>query len=436
MRKTKIRKIILSAVSSLLSMSLLFCQTVFASTQNELEQKQQELEQRNEEIDGLISSLSGDIAENKELQELYSEKLENAEASLSIYSDMIYDMNVLISQKQAEIDDLGTQISEKETEIEEKQQEVACLQQENDENLTRFGEIVRALYVSNGIDYISVLMDSADFYDLLVRAKMLFNIARDCNEFMDSLLQDISDTNEKAAQLQSDKEQLELDRTALVESKEELQSEKALLDAKKQEAQTLSDEYNADYSYYSQALSNLQNSIDSLHQEQLENEEELARIEEEIQELIRKAQQSSTQQYDDGEWLWPVGTQFSYITTDFGDDYLNGQWRWHKGIDIGDGGIFWTDIYASKSGTVIKAFNDDVDGVSYGKYIIIDHGDGYSTLYGHCAALYVYEGQQVNQGDVIGAVGSTGWSTGPHLHFEVRIDGVANDPFMYVNRPW
>ncbi len=430
-------KLFIKALSLFTAAGLLLSPAVYAEqTQQELEQKQQQLEQRNDEIDELIASASGSIAENKELQQLYLEKLSNAQELLSLYSDLIYEQNALIAEKQTEIDSLDAEISAKEQEIAEKEQEVARLSEENQENLARFGEIMHALYVSGGIDYMSVLLNASDFYDLLIRAKMLFNIARDSSAFMDSLMQDMDEAEQKEKQLEQDVSQLEADRALLISSREELQAEKEQLDQKKQSAQTLADEYKADYDYYSDKVSSLQQNIDDLHQEQYANEEEIARIEEEIQELIRQAQQGSDQQYQQGEWLWPVGQQFGYITTDFGDDYLDGKWRWHSGIDIGDGGIFWTDIYASKSGTVIKAFNDDVDGVSYGKYIIIDHGDGYSTLYGHCAALYVYEGQQVNQGDVIGAVGSTGWSTGPHLHFEVRVDGVADDPFNYVDHPW
>ncbi|MCM1055477.1 MAG: M23 family metallopeptidase [Bacteroides sp.] len=145
------------------------------------------------------------------------------------------------------------------------------------------------------------------------------------------------------------------------------------------------------------------------------------------------AQQGSTQTYQQGDWLWPVETRFHYITTYFGwDSWRSGN---HYAIDIGDGGINGTNIYASKGGVVITAKDTYIPGYSYGKYVVIDHGEGYSTIYAHCSAIYVYEGQAVNQGDVIAAVGSTGWSTGPHLHFGVYINGVAQDPFNYVNYP-
>ena len=74
-------------------------------------------------------------------------------------------------------------------------------------------------------------------------------------------------------------------------------------------------------------------------------------------------------------------------------------------------------------------------GYDYGMYVVIDHGDGYQSLYAHMSSVYVTVGQMVNQGDVIGLVGSTGWSTGPHLHFEIRKNGTRVDPLQYVNVP-
>ena len=113
----------------------------------------------------------------------------------------------------------------------------------------------------------------------------------------------------------------------------------------------------------------------------------------------------------------------------------------HYGIDIAGGGIGGTSIYAAQSGRVIKVSNTcthnfsknyrDGCGGGYGNYIIIDHGGGMSTLYAHCGSVNVSNGQFVNKGDVIGTVGSTGWSTGYHLHFEVRKNGKAVNPFDY-----
>ena len=433
----KLKKFAFAVSAAAVCLGLLlptFC--ISASSVDSLEDKKHELELRSQQIDSQIAGITENITESEELQKLYLEKFQVAEEALSVYSDLIYDQNRKIAEKQAAIDELDRQIAQKEREISEKQREIDELKRQNQENLQSFGELMHALYVTGGGDIFSVLAQSADIYDMLVRTKLMLNISAQNQEFMDRLLQSVSDAEDMIAGLESDKEQLDIYRSQLVEEYRSLETEKAELSGQQTAAQQLSEQYNSYYRYYTEMIDGYESQQQALQQEKLTNEEEQAAIEAEIQQIIlQAAQQGSSQEYQEGEWMWPVGKQFGYITTYFGDDYYKGEYRWHNGIDIGDAGIFWTDVYASKSGTVIKAFNDDVDGYSYGKYIMIDHGDGYTTLYGHCAALYVYEGQAVQQGDVIGAVGTTGNSSGPHMHFEVRVNGTAADPFGYVAYP-
>ena len=105
--------------------------------------------------------------------------------------------------------------------------------------------------------------------------------------------------------------------------------------------------------------------------------------------------------------------------------------RMHKGIDIAGSGIYGKPIVAANAGKVIVAFTNDSPGYSYGKYVMIDHGGQNVTLYGHCSKLNVSAGQYVNKGDTIAFVGSTGNSTGPHLHFEIRRNGSTVNPMNY-----
>lgn len=134
---------------------------------------------------------------------------------------------------------------------------------------------------------------------------------------------------------------------------------------------------------------------------------------------------SSSSSYGSGSFIWPVPYTHN-ITSEFGM-----RWgRLHGGIDIAAGGVYGQSIVAADSGTVILAGNQ---GDGYGNYVIIDHGNGYKTLYGHMSSVAAYTGQQVAQGEVIGYVGSTGNSTGPHLHFEIRVNDVQTDPLGYVS---
>ena len=125
-----------------------------------------------------------------------------------------------------------------------------------------------------------------------------------------------------------------------------------------------------------------------------------------------------------GKFSWPL-PNYSTITSEFGP-------RWgtnHNGLDISGSGVYGADIVASDGGTVILSQEDNS---GYGRYVIIDHENGYKTLYGHCSKLCVSVGDKVSAGQKIAEVGSTGYSTGPHLHFEIIDNGTKVDPYPFL----
>jgi murein DD-endopeptidase MepM/ murein hydrolase activator NlpD len=134
-------------------------------------------------------------------------------------------------------------------------------------------------------------------------------------------------------------------------------------------------------------------------------------------------------------WTWPVPSSHT-ITSYFGNRFhpVYHVYRFHAGIDIS--APFGSAVVAARSGTVLMVVNpvqgSNYGGYGYGNYIVIDHGDGISTLYGHMKQTLVRPYQTVSAGDRIGLVGSTGTSTGAHLHFEVRINGDPVNPLNYV----
>lgn len=405
-----------------------------SSSITEKQDKIKELEERNKEIDSQISNISGEISENKELQALWLEKLNVAKDQVDNYNNLLYLKEQDISAKQADITALDLQITAKEQDIDQKQREIAELEAKNEENLKKFGEVLRALYMTENSDIFSVLAESNDIYDMLVRTKMMINVTDQNERMMEELQASIKDTENKIAQLEEDKMQLQSYHTKLEQDMDALEAAKADLLGQQAEASKLSAEYTQNYNTYSTLISDFQDKQQQLQSEKKANAAEIADYEKQIQREIQQAQQNSNQVYQQGEWLWPVDPKFHYLTTLFGyDDWRKGN---HSGIDIGDGGINGTNVYASKAGVVITAKDTYIPGYSYGKYVVIDHGDGYSTLYGHCSAIYVTVGQQVERGEVIAAVGNTGWSTGPHMHFEVRVNGIAQDPFNYVKKHW
>ena len=404
------------------------------SSVTDLESKKQELLDRNDQIDKEIASLDSNIAQSEKMQDLYWDKLQTQKETVDTYNNLIYYKNEEISEKQEEIEKKDQQITAKEEDIKQKEKEIEALQEKNEANLEQFGEILHAMYVTGGVDIFSVLAEASDFYDILVRAKLMVNISEQNIRFMNELKQSIQDTEDMIKQLEWDVQELNDQREQLVTEKKALERSKTELEALRGEAQDLSDEYNSNYYYYANQISDFEGRQDQLSYEKQINAAQVAAYEEQIKEEIRKAQLASQQVYQEGEWWYPLDWNHTKITTYYGTDYEMGG-RWHSGVDLCGGDVYGANIYASKGGTVIKAKTDYIAGYSYGMYVVIDHGNGYSTLYGHCSNIYVYEGQQVNQGDVIAAVGSTGWSTGPHLHFEVRIDGIAQDPFGYISVP-
>lgn len=128
-----------------------------------------------------------------------------------------------------------------------------------------------------------------------------------------------------------------------------------------------------------------------------------------------------------GRFIWPTSGS---ISSYFGYRYIFGSYSYHSGIDIS--GSYGAGIKASDGGTVIWAGTGTGSNWSYGKYVVIDHGNGYQTYYAHCSSLLVSAGDKVYQGQVIAKVGSTGRSTGNHCHFQVKINGTTVNPLSYL----
>ena len=154
------------------------------------------------------------------------------------------------------------------------------------------------------------------------------------------------------------------------------------------------------------------------------------KLDKELEEYLKELQRQHAAKMEAGDWLWPIPlTADQYCSSVFGWRKLYGVWDYHRGWDI----ACWlgTDIMASKGGTVVIATFHN----SYGNYVVIDHGDGVSTVYAHASKLLVKKGDTVKKGDVIAKVGTTGNSTGYHLHFEFRKDGKYTDPFGFIKNP-
>lgn len=263
---------------------------------------------------------------------------------------------------------------------------------------------VRDIYINGQISYVDVLFGAKDFADLMTRMDVLKRIIKHDYDLIMKVKEEKATVENTRAQLEKDKAEAEV----LVA---DAQTKKAKVEDKESEQQVILDQaiYDRDTS-------------ERMY-------EEIMAASQEVANMIRRSQMSSAgysgAPAGAGGMIWPISGP---ITSEFGwrTHPIFGTARFHSGLDIG--GDYGMPIYAAASGTVIYA--GWISG--YGNAVIIDHGGGVTTLYGHNDSLNVSEGENVAQGQVIAMCGSTGNSTGPHCHFEVRENGEPVSPYGYL----
>ena len=199
----------------------------------------------------------------------------------------------------------------------------------------------------------------------------------------------------------------------------DLVAKKAELDAQRKEAIALVNEINSNENEYKATLDELDKEEERIQAMIVKKSKELA--------AQQAAQNGGPSNAALGGYIWPVSSR--YITSTFGGRASPGGIGStnHKGVDIGRVG-YTSEIYAAKAGTVIVSQYSS----SYGNYVVVSHGSGNTTLYAHMSSRKVSVGAYVNQGDVLGITGSTGHSTGPHLHFEITENGTRINPLNYL----
>lgn len=263
---------------------------------------------------------------------------------------------------------------------------------------------VRDIYVNGQISYVDVLFGAKDFSDLVTRMDVLKRIIKHDYDLIMKVKEEKATVEKTSVQLEEDKAQAE----SLVA---DAQVKKSRMEDKEAEQKVLLDQAVYDRDTSERAY------------------EELMAASEEVANMIRRSQMSaagySGAPAGAGGMIWPISGP---ITSEFGwrTHPIFGTSRFHSGLDIG--GDYGMPIYAAAGGTVIYA--GWISG--YGNAVIIDHGGGVTTLYGHNDSLNVSEGESVAQGQVIAMCGSTGNSTGPHCHFEVRENGEPVSPYGYL----
>ena len=367
-----------------------------------LEQQKIELQSQQASIQTNINDLMAQQADVIEQKAAMDEKNELARQEIELINEQIDVYTDLIEQKAREL--------EKAEAAEQAQYDLYCKR-------------VRAMEEEGSYTYLDILFQCRSLSDVLSAIDMI-------GEIMDADKRLFEEY--KTARENTEKVKAEYEGTLqqLGEKQETLEAEKAELEAQIAAAVEVINQLEndieaakAEYAKAAAAEAAAQASINAIIA-QMQAEEEAAR-----QEAAENNQQyTGTGSTATGTYIWPCPSS-TYVTSAFGmrEHPLFGDERPHSGIDIA--GSAGSEVLAADSGTVAVATYSS----SYGNYVTIYHSNGDYTLYAHMSSLAVTAGQNVTQGDVIGYVGSTGWANGPHLHFEIRVNGSTVDPLSYFS---
>ncbi|MBQ2739246.1 MAG: peptidoglycan DD-metalloendopeptidase family protein [Oscillibacter sp.] len=358
-----------------------------------------------EQINSLKSEAKDLDAKQKEIQKkinALSAELKNHAAKKALLDDQINVLITEIANTENQIVHYGELITISEGELQVAQEEEA-------KQYELFSQRVRSMEKQGKVDYWSVLFRATSFSDLLTRLDII-------NEIMRYDQRVINDYKTIQAEVKAKMEELEGQRAEAEEIKATLQTQKTELDKQRDAANALMQELRADSAEAKAEMDALAKEEEAILAEAVR----LSKI------YAQQNQDPATQ----GGYIWPVSSR--YITSTMGGRTSPGGIGStnHKGTDIGRVG-YTSEIYAAKAGTVIISTYSK----SYGNYVVISHGSGNTTLYGHMSSRKVNVGQRVKQGDVIGITGSTGNSTGPHLHFEITENGVRVNPLKHGAQP-
>lgn len=368
----------------------------------------------------LIVILSGNVSfasREGELQqgiEDKEEEIEQIKTEKNVALQEIQDLTSKINQYEEEINDLKYKINKLENSITEKQVQIEKLQKEYAEKEKLLRDRLVAIYMAGETTYLDVLLTSEDLTSLISNYYLVQQLAEADNELLTSI-----ENQEKT--IKDAKAQLETEKTEVNNAKAEIESKNNSLKANKQEKQL---------------------KVNKLNDEQKKIQNEIDTMEAELKKIYESASNTDGEIYS-GELRWPVPSYGKdWITSPFGYRWhpIWGTYLGHKGVDIG--GNYGTTIVAAEDGVVVdintgcshnygKNYSCGCGG-GYGNYVQVNHSNGLTTFYAHCQSVKVSVGQHVKRGQAIAEMGSTGSSTGAHLHFEVIINGVPKNPMNYV----
>lgn len=375
---------------------------------SDLEQQLQQLEQENEKYQKILDDTKSDIAEKEEYKSALVSKVQVLDEKIAVTREKISSLNDDIKEKQDAYDKGLSEV---------------------EDQFDALANRLRILYMSGNATDLEIIFGAKDFSDLIDKMELVKSLANSDKELISEIQTKLDELSTKKKSLEADKKDLETQQASLKSDQ---------------------DEFNKLISDNDEILKNLyasnseaQNSLESAALQSDEIEAKISQYyaaQKAAAEHAAQASQSSSS--GSSSVIVPSGSGFAWPTPGF----VSRSSEWfedrevynHGGIDIAGAGIMGTPVVAAADGTVVatnsscthnwgKSYSCGCGG-GYGNYVMISHAGGKMTVYGHLTSLTVSSGQSVSRGQVIGYVGSTGNSTGPHLHYECRLNGVRYNP--------
>ena len=398
MNTKKITSLLLCAVCLMTSVVLIASNNsteVYASSVAQDKAKIAQLEKQLEKEQNKAKNIQNDIAKARQdtqsqvsLKQALDDDIENTAGQISTSKKIVAEFDVSIQMKELEI---------------------TLKEKEYDESYSNFLSFIRYTYENKDTGLLDILLGSKSLTDFLQRM-----------DYMEHILK----YNEKVMlNLEQQKKDLEVKKAGLIDDKKDKETIQASLEAQERELSVKRDEAN-------KVIASLKANTNQYIASYEDSLKSMNAVQDEIKKAIQEMQaKQNASVFVGGTFQWPLDS--TYVSSFFGNrrNPITGKTEFHTGIDIAKT-YAGAPIYAANSGRVMIA---EVKG-TYGKCVVIDHGGGMTTLYAHCSSLSVSAGQSVNKGDVIAAVGSTGFSTGNHLHFEISKNGSRIDPMSYFKK--
>lgn len=383
----------------------------FVSQADEVSDLKQSIAQKQKEIEETQSQrkqLEGGLTDVKQI----ISSLETSKSNLASY---VKQLDTELTAAQTRITELTDMISKKESEIVQTKAELEEALEREDSQYDAMKMRIQNMYERGTDFYLEAIFSAASFGDMLNRADYIEKITESDRKILDNF--------------RTTREYVEVCKAQLEEEQELLEEAKVQVEQEQESLETLISQKQTEINAYQADINDKEAVLREYEAEIAARNAEIKALEDAVkaEQAALEAASNPKRKYDGGMFAWPAPS-YTRISDDYGDRMhpTLGVKRFHNGIDMAAPG--GSPILAAYNGTVVAAAYNS----SMGNYIMIDHGDNLYTIYMHASALYVSKGAEVVKGQKIAAVGTTGRSTGNHLHFSVRLNGNYVNPWGYL----